>query len=151
MDPNGAIVARVTERLAQAPTAAAETGTVAGGSRLLDPQLVAIGVVGGVLSGLLGVGGGIVMVPLLVLWAGYGQRDAHAISLGAIIPISIGGIVTFGFAGEVHWLDAAALAVGAIVGARLGAGLLARIGERLLKVAFGIFLIGVAVAMGLHA
>jgi len=151
MDPNGAIVARVTERLAQAPTAAAETGTVAGGSRLLDPQLVAIGVVGGVLSGLLGVGGGIVMVPLLVLWAGYGQRDAHAISLGAIIPISIGGIVTFGIAGEVHWLDAAALAVGAIVGARLGAGLLARIGERLLKVAFGIFLIGVAVAMGLHA
>ena len=151
MDPNGAIVARVTERLAQAPTAAAETATVAGRSRLLDPQLVAIGVVGGLLSGLLGVGGGIVMVPLLVLWAGFRQRDAHALSLGAIIPISIGGIVTFGIAGEVHWLDAAALAVGAIVGARLGAGLLARIGERPLKVVFGLFLLGVAVAMGLHA
>ena len=39
-------------------------------ARLLDPQLAAIGVVGGVLSGLLGVGGGVVMVPLLVLWAG---------------------------------------------------------------------------------
>jgi uncharacterized membrane protein YfcA len=150
MDTNDAIVAHVTERLAQAPTAAAETGTVAGRSRLLDPQLVAIGVIGGVLSGLLGVGGGIVMVPLLVLWAGYGQRDAHAISLGAIIPISIGGIVTFGIAGEVHWLDAAALAAGAIVGARLGAGLLARIGERSLKVVFGCFLVAVAVAMGVH-
>jgi uncharacterized protein len=116
----------------------------------LDPQLVAIGLSGGLLSGLLGVGGGIVMVPLLVLWAAYSQRDAHAISLGAIIPISIGGIVTFGIAGEVRWLDAAALAVGAIVGARLGAGLLARTGERSLKVVFGCFLVAVAVAMSVH-
>ena len=141
----------MTERLAQAPAAAAEPDTAAGHSRLLDPQLVVIGVVGGLLSGLLGVGGGIVMVPLLVLWACYRQRDAHALSLGAIVPISIGGIVTFGIAGELHWLDAAALAVGAIVGARLGAGLLARIGERPLKMVFGLFLVGVAVAMGLHA
>ena len=48
------------------------------GSVWLDPELVAIGVLGGLLSGLLGVGGGIVMVPLLVFWARYGQRDAHA-------------------------------------------------------------------------
>src|SRR3954468_10226569 len=69
----------------------------------LDPKLVAIGLGGGLLSGLLGVGGGIVMVPLLVLWAAYSQRDAHAISLGAIIPISIAGIATYGVAGEVRY------------------------------------------------
>jgi uncharacterized protein len=120
-------------------------------NRFLRTQLVAIGVVGGLLSGLLGVGGGVIMVPLLVLWAGYGQRDAHAASLGAIIPISIAGLLTYGIAGEVNWLDAAALAVGAVVGARIGAGMLTRIDERLLRVAFGLFLVAVSITMGIRA
>lgn len=119
--------------------------------RPLDRQLVAIGVVGGVLSGLLGVGGGVIMVPLLVLWAGYAQREAHAMSLGAIIPISIAGILTFGFAGRVHWLDAVALGVGAVAGARFGAGLLTRIDERTLRIVFGCFLVAAAIAMGARA
>jgi uncharacterized protein len=113
----------------------------------LDGQLVLIGALGGVLSGLLGVGGGIVMVPLLVLWAHYGQRDAHAASLGAIIPISIAGIATYGIAGEVRIGPAIALAAGSIFGAQLGAGMLARLDERILKSVFGAFLLGVAVLM----
>jgi uncharacterized membrane protein YfcA len=117
-------------------------------SLALDPKLLAIGLGGGLLSGLLGVGGGIVMVPLLVLWAAYSQRDAHAISLGAIIPISIAGIATYGVAGEVRYWQALGLAAGSIVGARIGAELLARIDERLLKIVFGTFLVGVAVLMG---
>ena len=120
-------------------------------SLMLDPKLAAIGVCGGLLSGLLGVGGGVVMVPLLVLWASYGQRDAHAISLAAIIPISIAGIATYGIAGEVRWWDALALAAGSIVGAQIGAGILTRIDERLLKVIFGTFLIGVAALLGAKA
>ena len=116
----------------------------------LDPRLLAIGIGGGLLSGLLGVGGGVIMVPLLVLWAGYAQREAHAMSLGAIIPISIAGIATYGVAGEVRYGTAIALAAGSIVGARIGAGWLARIDERLLKVVFGMFLVGVAVLMGVH-
>jgi hypothetical protein len=114
----------------------------------LDPKLLAIGLGGGLLSGLLGVGGGIVMVPLLVLWAAYSQRDAHALSLGAIIPISLAGIATYGVAGEVRYWQALGLAAGSIVGARIGADLLARIDERLLKVVFGTFLLGVAVLLG---
>jgi len=122
------------------------------GRRLrVDRQLVAIGVVGGLLSGLLGVGGGIIMVPLLVFWAGYGQREAHALSLGAIIPISIAGIATYGIAGEVRYGPAIALALGSIAGAQLGAGMLAKIDERLLKVIFGLFLVGVAVLMIVRA
>ena len=70
--------------------------------------------------------------------------------LGAIIPISAAGILTFGIAGEVRWLDAAALALGAVVGARLGAGLLARVEERTLKIAFGCFLVAAAIAMAVH-
>ena len=117
----------------------------------LDPELVAIGIVGGVLSGLLGVGGGIVMVPLLVLWARYGQRDAHAASLGAIIPISIAGIATYGIAGEVRVWPALALAAGSVGGARIGAGMLARIDERLLRTVFGLFLVGVGLLMAVRS
>jgi uncharacterized membrane protein YfcA len=116
----------------------------------LDPKLLAIGLGGGLLSGLLGVGGGVIMVPLLVLWAGYAQREAHAMSLGAIIPISIAGIATYGIAGEVRYWYALALAAGAVAGAQIGARLLAQIDERLLKVVFGAFLVGVAVLMGVH-
>ena len=119
-------------------------------TRLLNPQLVTIGLAGGVLSGLLGVGGGIVMVPLLVLWAGYAQRDAHAMSLGAIVPISVAGILTYGIAGEVRLPEALALAAGAIGGARVGAGLLSRLGDRPLKLAFGSFLVAVAVLMAVR-
>jgi uncharacterized membrane protein YfcA len=122
----------------------------AGGGRTvlgLEPRFIAIGIAGGVLSGLLGVGGGIVMVPLLVLWTAYGQRDAHALSLGAIIPISLASVVTYGVAGKVHLGEAAALAVGAIAGARIGAGALTRIHERHLKLVFAGFLAAVGVLM----
>ena len=131
---------------ATAPTSdppPARTRTVLG----LEPRFVAIGVAGGILSGLLGVGGGIVMVPLLVIWAAYAQRDAHATSLGAIIPISCASVVTYGVAGKIRVVDAAALAVGAVLGARIGASLLSRVSDRPLKLAFGLFLAAAAVLM----
>ena len=120
---------------------------VALSSRLHYGRLGAIGLAGGLFSGLLGVGGGVVMVPLLVLWGGFGQRDAHAVSLGAIIPISAAGVLTFGAAGEIRVWEAFALAVGAIAGAQAGARLLARVDERKLKLAFGVFMLIVAVLL----
>jgi uncharacterized membrane protein YfcA len=130
-------------------TAGSEVETHDGRSRLLglEPRFVAIGLAGGVLSGLLGVGGGIVIVPLLVLWAAYGQREAHAMSLGAIVPISCASVVTYGAAGEVRPAHAAALAAGSVAGARIGAGALTRIEERPLKIVFGLFLAAVAILM----
>jgi uncharacterized protein len=116
-------------------------------SRLHYARLGAIGLAGGLFSGLLGVGGGVVMVPLLVLWGGFGQRDAHAVSLGAIIPISAAGVLTFGAAGEIRVWEALALAVGAIAGAQVGARLLARVDERKLKLAFGVFMLIIAVLL----
>jgi uncharacterized protein len=130
--------------------ASSATGRTRPGRLRINRELVAIGMLGGLLSGLLGVGGGIVMVPLLVIWARYGQRDAHAASLGAIIPISIAGIATYGVAGHVKVGPAAALIVGSVLGARIGAGMLARIDERLLKIVFGAFLVGVAMLMGVR-
>jgi uncharacterized membrane protein YfcA len=115
--------------------------------RRLDRRLVTIGGAGGLFSGLLGVGGGLIMVPLLVLWGGYSQRDAHAMSLGAIIPISLASVITFGAAGQVRVGYAVALTAGSIVGARVGAGLLVRIDERSLKILFGLVLAATSILL----
>jgi uncharacterized membrane protein YfcA len=111
----------------------------------------ATGLVGGLLSGLLGIGGGTVMVPLLVLWGGRSQRQAHAISLGAIIPISLAAVVVYGGAGEVNLPEALALTVGAVVGARFGARLLSSAPERPLKIAFSVFMLVAAVSISVKS
>lgn len=108
---------------------------------------LAIGLIGGLLSGLLGIGGGTVMVPLMVLWIGTTQKEAHALSLAAIIPISLVAVAVYGQAGKVDLWAAAALTAGAIFGARVGAGLLARASERPLKIAFGFFLLTAALML----
>ncbi|MDW5596116.1 sulfite exporter TauE/SafE family protein [Conexibacter stalactiti] len=126
----------------------AAAGTLrAPGARAITGRAVLVGVIGGLLSGLLGVGGGVIMIPLLVLWFGLDQRSAHAVSLAAIIPISIGGIVTYGAAGEVDVVQAIMLALGSIVGARYGAKMLADIEPARLQFVFGIFLVGAAIVM----
>jgi uncharacterized membrane protein YfcA len=81
------------------------------------------------------------MVPLMVLWAGQTQRRSAAISLGAIIPISIVSIAAYAIAGKIHVTAAIALTIGAVIGARLGAELLSRLPERALKALFGCFLL----------
>jgi uncharacterized membrane protein YfcA len=113
-----------------------------GGFRLglPEPKLIVIGLVGGLLSGLLGVGGGTIMVPLLVFWAGFAQRDAHATSLGAIIPISLVSAITLGTGAHIDVRAAILLTIGAIVGARFGAGALAGADDRKLQWLFGAFL-----------
>jgi uncharacterized protein len=113
-------------------------------------RLVTIGLIGGVTSGLLGVGGGVVMIPLMVLWLGLRQRFAHAISLAAIIPISAASAISYYLGGgQIELLPAAALALGGIWGARVGAGLLARIPERPLKATFGGFMLIAATLIAL--
>ena len=89
--------------------------------------LVAIGLLGGLLSGLFGVGGGAVMVPLLIWLLGMGQRRAAATSLVAIIPTAIVGALTYGIGGHVAIVAGAVLGVGAIGGSLLGSRLLRRL------------------------
>jgi hypothetical protein len=97
---------------------------------------LAIGFAGGLTSGLLGVGGGIVMVPGLVLVAGLTQRRAHATSLAAIVPIGAVGATLFALDGEVNWFLAALLAAGSVIGAPLGVRALARLPETALRILF---------------
>jgi uncharacterized membrane protein YfcA len=86
--------------------------------------LVLVGIIGGVLSGLFGVGGGVVMVPLLTMLAGMDQRHASATSLIAIVPTSIVGAASYGIAGHVDLLASIVIAAGGIVGSLIGTRLL---------------------------
>jgi uncharacterized membrane protein YfcA len=109
--------------------------------------LVAVGFGAGIGSGLLGVGGGTVMVPLLVGLLAFSQHRAHATSLAAIVPIAAVAATVFALEGDVEYGTAALLALGALAGAPLGARAMAAVGERSLEAAFGVFLIVVGAAM----
>lgn len=98
----------------------------------------AIGFLGGVLGGLLGVGGGFVLIPLQVLWAGVPQRFANANSIVAILPIAVAAVPIYYFrkgSPEIDFRIALFLVIGSVVGAYLGARLLKRIPERELRLA----------------
>jgi uncharacterized membrane protein YfcA len=103
--------------------------------------LVLIGIASGFLAGLLGIGGGGLMVPLLAGMAGYRQRQAHAISLGAVVVLALAAALTYGAADEVRLGTAAALFVGGMLGAPLGALLLSRVDDMVARRAFGVLLI----------
>jgi uncharacterized membrane protein YfcA len=87
------------------------------------------------------------MVPLMVLAVGMTQHRAHATSLAAILPIAAVGAATYAVAGRVDYGIAAALAGGSLLGAPLGASLMARIDEGPLKIAFGVFMVVVAIVL----
>ncbi len=114
-------------------------------SRATVPATLGIGLGAGIVSGLLGVGGGIVMVPLLVLFAGLGQHQAHATSLAAVIPIATVGSATYAIDGSVEFGIAVWIAAGALIGAPLGARLMSKLDEGTLKILFGAIGIGMGV------
>ncbi|MEN9620413.1 MAG: hypothetical protein RL499_606 [Actinomycetota bacterium] len=105
--------------------------------------LLAIGAIGGLFSGLFGIGGGLVMVPLMMWWVRFDQRRASATSLFAIIPPAVLSASLYGSRGQIDLLAAAIIAVGAIVGTPLGAMLLRRISLVWLK---WIFIAGLCAA-----
>ncbi|MET0990207.1 MAG: sulfite exporter TauE/SafE family protein, partial [Glaciihabitans sp.] len=89
--------------------------------------LLLVGLIGGVLSGAFGIGGGIIMVPLLISLAGMDQKQAAATSLLAIIPTAIAGSATYLANGQIDLLAGLIIAVGAVGGALIGTALLRRI------------------------
>src|SRR5439155_20622971 len=91
-----------------------------------------------------GVGGGVVMVPGLVIVLRMRQRLAHGTSLGASFPIAISGVVGFAVAHQVDWPVGGLITVGAVAGAVLGARLLDRLPDRTLRIVFGAVLVATA-------
>lgn len=124
-------------------TAAWRARLVGGGMR----KVAILGVVAGFLSGLFGVGGGILIVPALVLAAGFDQRLAHGTSLASVLPIAASGLVGFAVQDSVDWVAALLLVVGSVLGAVIGTRLLQVLPVRALVVAFAVILLVTAARM----
>jgi uncharacterized membrane protein YfcA len=106
-----------------------------------------IGIASGFLSALFGVGGGIVIVPLLVLLAGFDTRVATATSLAAILLTALSGVTSFSLLDHVDWDAALLVGLPAVAGSLTGVRLQHRISSRALTLLFSVFLLAVAVAL----
>jgi uncharacterized protein len=113
-------------------------------------ELGAVGVTGGFLSALFGVGGGIVIVPLLILLLAFDSKRATGTSLAAIGMTAIFGVVSFSALGEVSWRHAAVVGLPAIAGAVVGTRLQRAVSSRLLTLLFSAFVVVVAVVLVLE-
>lgn len=107
-------------------------------------RLAVIGIAAGVFSGLFGVGGGTVMVPLLILWLTFGEREATATSLAAIVLIAAVAAAFHGAYGNVDVLKGLIVGTPAIAGVIVGTALQQRVPERVVSLLFAVLLIAVA-------
>jgi uncharacterized membrane protein YfcA len=111
--------------------------------------LVGIGLVAGFFSGMFGVGGGLVIVPLLIGAAAYQPKAAMATSLAAILFTAVAAAASHAQAGNVAWADAAYVGLPAVGGAIVGAWLHQRIETRRVVLGFSVFLLAAAVKLAL--
>lgn len=108
-----------------------------------------LGLAAGFAGGLFGVGGGVLIVPGLVLWLGLGQHQAHGTSVAAIVAMAAASAARFAFGEAVEVTAALWLFLGAGAGAYAGARLLARVSEVWLARAFVALALVSAVRLGL--
>lgn len=121
-----------------------------GGKESLTKDLL-LGLVVGVFSGLFGVGGGIVLVPLLVLLMRTEQKEAQATSLVVVAMGATSGAVTYALADSVFWVSVPLLVAGGLVGTWLGTILVKKLQSRWLQIFFGVLLLAAAVRIGLSS
>lgn len=108
-------------------------------------RLAAIGTAAGLLSGLFGVGGGVLIVPLLVLWCGFSERLATGTSLAAIVVIAAAATGLHGVYGNVHLREGLLIGVPAVAGVLIGTELQQKVSSRALSLIFAGVLSVVAV------
>ena len=111
-------------------------------SRLL--KLAAIGTAAGAFSGLFGVGGGSILVPLLIFWLSYGEREATGTSMAAIIVIALFAVIGQGAYGNVDLLQGVLIGLPAVGGVIAGAALQQRVPERAVSLLFAGLLVVIA-------
>lgn len=121
------------------------TGTSA--TPISIPKVALVGSLAGLLSGLLGVGGGIVLVPGLIAIAKLDQRLAHGTSLAATLPIALASFVTYLAHGNVDWGVAPWLALGAVTGAVVGTKLLSVLPKRTITIVFILVVVATAIRL----
>lgn len=113
-------------------------------------RLAVIATAAGAFSGLFGVGGGTIIVPLLILWFRYGEREATGTSLAAIALIAAMAAAAQAFYGNVDALKALLIGAPAVGGILVGTALQQRIPERAVAGAFALLLVGSAAALVLQ-
>lgn len=110
-------------------------------------KLIAVGFSVGILSGLLGIGGGVFLVPIMVAYFSISQHAAHATSLAVVIPTAIVSAIIYGLHGQTDTLLSIQIIVGSIIGASIGARLMKKIPAAQLKRLFGLMLVLVGLRM----
>ncbi|WP_225749590.1 sulfite exporter TauE/SafE family protein [Paraeggerthella sp. Marseille-Q4926] len=136
------------------------TATASGGpagpsssSKLTRKQLLvgaAIGLVAGVASGYVGVGGGFIMVPMMLSLVGISMRQASGTSLIAVMILAVPGVIEQALLGNINYAAGIAIAIGSIPGAVVGARLVRVVPERMLRFIFGCFLLLAAALLVLN-
>lgn len=109
--------------------------------------MAAIGTAAGVFSGLFGVGGGTIIVPLLILWFGYGERLATGTSLAAIVLVALFATVGQGLYGNVDVVKGLLLSIPAVGGVIAGTALQQRLPQRAISLFFAALLVAVALEL----
>jgi uncharacterized protein len=109
--------------------------------------LIVAGALAGLVSALFGVGGGIVIVPILVGFAGYDAKRATSTSLAAIIVIATWGTIAQGALGNVDWSAAALIGIPAMLGVTVGVAVKARMSTARLEIGFAVLMVVVAVLL----
>lgn len=113
---------------------------------MIELVLIAIGIIAGTLSGLVGVGGGIIIVPALVMLLGFTQKTAQGTTLAMLMmPVGIFAAITYFRAGQVNLKAALFIALGFLIGALIGAQYAIRLPEHTMARIFG----GVLLAVGM--
>jgi uncharacterized membrane protein YfcA len=112
-------------------------------------KLAVIGTAAGAFSGMLGVGGGTVIVPLLILWLGYGDREATGTSMTAIVVIAALAAALQAAHGNVNVGNAALVGIPALGGAVAGTALQQRLSEKVVRLFFAALLIAIAVELAI--
>lgn len=108
-------------------------------------SLILIGILAGVLSGLVGVGGGIIMVPLLVMFFGFNQHQAQGTSLAVLaVPVTAVAVFNYYKEGQINIKYAAVIAVFFVVGSIFGSKLALTLDQKMLKKIFAVVLLVIA-------
>ena len=108
-------------------------------------SLVLIGVLAGILSGLVGVGGGVIMVPLLVLLLGFNQHQAQGTSLAVlVVPVTAVAVYTYHKEGFIDWRYVGIIALFFVIGGYFGSKIAVSLDQKMLKKVFGFILLLIA-------
>lgn len=115
----------------------------------LIASLIVIGILAGIFSGFMGVGGGVVMIPLMILFLGYNQHEAQGLSLAVLaVPVTFLAAYTYHKSGHpIDWKFALIIALCFVIGGWLGSKLALRLDQSMLKKIFAVVLVIAAVKL----